>query len=54
MNETESATNPGEQPETNETDTNVDVPEEEAHLDDVADGAGCCEIWEHLSGHRDE
>jgi hypothetical protein len=23
------------------------------HLDDVADGCGCAEIWEHLSEQRD-
>jgi len=26
----------------------------DAHLDDVADGCGCTEIWEHLSEERDE
>ncbi|QLH83868.1 hypothetical protein [Halosimplex pelagicum] len=25
---------------------------EDAHLDDVADGCGCTEIWEHLSEER--
>jgi hypothetical protein len=24
------------------------------HLDDVDDGCGCTEIWEHLSEERDE
>ena len=24
------------------------------HLDDVADGCGCTEIWEHLSEQRGE
>lgn len=24
------------------------------HLDDVADGSGCTEIWEHLSEQRDD
>ncbi|QPV65189.1 hypothetical protein I7X12_18470 [Halosimplex litoreum] len=24
----------------------------DAHLDDVADGCGCTEIWEHLSEER--
>ncbi|EMA52418.1 hypothetical protein C451_11462 [Halococcus thailandensis JCM 13552] len=24
------------------------------HLDDVADGCGCTEIWEHLSEERDD
>ncbi|WP_199693855.1 hypothetical protein [Halococcus sp. IIIV-5B] len=25
----------------------------DAHLDGVADGCGCTEVWEHLSEHRD-
>ncbi|MES3518494.1 MAG: hypothetical protein PPP58_12615 [Natronomonas sp.] len=25
-----------------------------SHLDDVEDGCGCTEIWEHLSDGRDE
>ncbi|WP_424014856.1 hypothetical protein ACOZ35_02210 [Halorubrum xinjiangense] len=25
-----------------------------SHLDDVADGAGCTEIWERLSERREE
>ena len=24
------------------------------HLDDLPDGAGCTEIWEHISDNRDE
>jgi hypothetical protein len=24
------------------------------HLDDLPDGAGCTEIWEHISENRDE
>jgi hypothetical protein len=28
--------------------------EEYGHLDDLADGAGCTEIWEHLSDSREE
>jgi len=28
--------------------------EEASHLDDVADGAGCTEIWERLSEHRED
>jgi len=31
-----------------ETESNTDT----AHLDDVADGCGCTEIWEHLSERR--
>jgi hypothetical protein len=25
-----------------------------SHLDDVEDGCGCTEIWEHMSNERDE
>ena len=25
---------------------------EDNHLDEVEDGCGCTEIWEHLSDHR--
>jgi hypothetical protein len=25
-----------------------------AHLDDIDDGCGCAEVWEHLSEQRDE
>lgn len=25
-----------------------------SHLDDVEDGCGCAEVWEHLSEERDE
>ncbi|WP_162524366.1 hypothetical protein [Halobellus captivus] len=28
--------------------------DEYSHLDDLADGAGCTEIWEHLSDSREE
>jgi len=43
-----------------ETMTNVqqttDDAEEPAtdHLDDVDDGCGCAEVWEHLSENREE
>ena len=43
-----------------ETPRSADDPPEEAetddysHLDDLADGAGCTEIWEHLSDSREE
>lgn len=33
-----------------------DADEEEidtSHLDDVEDGCGCTEIWEHMSDERD-
>lgn len=26
---------------------------ERAHLDDVEDGCGCAEVWEHLSEQRE-
>lgn len=47
-------------PSTTETDDedDGDVPDPDdvdtAHLDDVADGCGCAEVWEHLSAERDE
>ncbi len=28
--------------------------DDDSHLDDVPDGAGCAEIWERLSEHREE
>jgi len=33
-----------------------DEPQEvdTSHLDDVEDGCGCAEVWEHLSDERDE
>ena len=36
--------------------SNRDTPDEteHAHLADLSDGAGCTEIWEHLSQSRDE
>ncbi len=27
---------------------------DDAHLDDLEEGAGCTEIWEHLAKQRDE
>jgi hypothetical protein len=30
-----------------------DAPDERRHLSEVAAGAGCTEIWEHLSETRD-
>jgi hypothetical protein len=46
-------------PEETTTD-NLDTTDEQAesvdrgHLDDVEDGCGCTEIWEHLSENREE
>lgn len=31
-----------------------DQPEDDDHLADVEEGAGCTEIWEHLSEQREE
>jgi len=31
-----------------------DTEEDDAHLADIPDGAGCTEIWERLSSERDE
>ncbi|UPV76298.1 hypothetical protein M0R89_05740 [Halorussus limi] len=31
-----------------------DADAERSHLTDVEDGAGCTEIWEHLSERREE
>lgn len=28
--------------------------DEDAHLAEIPDGAGCTEIWEHLSNERDD
>jgi hypothetical protein len=46
-------------PGTAESD-DVDEPEvpdpedvDTSHLDDVEDGCGCAEVWEHLSEERD-
>lgn len=36
------------------TAENDDGPDGVDHLRDVPDGAGCTEIWEHLSDRRDE
>ena len=41
-----------------DTDATTDHPEDTEevatdHLDDMADGCGCAEVWEHLSENRD-
>ena len=38
------------QAESDEDEQEVDT----SHLDDVEDGCGCAEVWEHLSDERDE
>jgi hypothetical protein len=30
-----------------------DVEPDTSHLDDVEDGCGCAEVWEHLSEERE-
>lgn len=36
------------------TEQKVSEPRDDEHLQNVPDGAGCTEIWEHLSDDRDE
>jgi hypothetical protein len=43
--------NDGPDPETGSTTEETD--DESDHLNDLEDGAGCTEIWEHLSENRD-
>lgn len=31
-----------------------DAGRDDAHLEDVPDGCGCTEIWDHLSEHRED
>lgn len=33
-------------------DANVENEAEDDHLEDLPDGSGCTEIWEHLEGRR--
>jgi hypothetical protein len=48
------------EPATADTPTDAESTSEDtdsdefAHLDSLSDGAGCTEIWEHLSESRDE
>jgi len=35
------------------TDPDVEEQQVREHLEDVEDGCGCAEIWEHLSEQRD-
>ncbi|AEH38003.1 MULTISPECIES: hypothetical protein [Halopiger] len=39
-------------PETGPQETEPD--RDDSHLDDIEEGAGCTEIWEHLAEKRDE
>lgn len=36
------------------SDPDDDERQAREHLEDVEDGCGCTEIWEHLSENRDE
>ncbi|MFA1609957.1 hypothetical protein [Halobellus rubicundus] len=40
--------------ETDADETDAEAEPEHSHLDDLSDGAGCTEIWEHLSEGREE
>ena len=35
-------------------ETDAEPDDGTGHLDDIEDGAGCTEIWEHLSERREE
>jgi hypothetical protein len=39
--------------ETETTDIETEEERADSHLDDVEDGCGCTEIWEHLSEQRE-
>ncbi|WP_170977248.1 hypothetical protein [Halorussus salinisoli] len=41
-------------PPTTEESTDEDTDPDQSHLADVEDGAGCTEIWEHLSDRRED
>ena len=36
------------------TDDDPDEQRHDEHLDNVEDGCGCTEVWEHLSEERDD
>jgi hypothetical protein len=40
--------------ESNEPAESPDERVDTSHLDDVDDGCGCAEVWEHLSERRDD
>jgi len=41
---------PDSDPDPNPDPDEVDT----SHLDDIEDGCGCAEVWEHLSEERDD
>jgi hypothetical protein len=50
----ERAGRPASDEENHEVDEATDgEARQDAHLDEVADGCGCTEIWEHLSEQRE-
>ncbi|ELZ79773.1 hypothetical protein C455_07365 [Haloferax larsenii JCM 13917] len=51
--ELESETEPDAEAEQERHDEDEDI-DPAAHLEDLEDGAGCTEIWSHLSESRDE
>jgi hypothetical protein len=36
------------------TDPETDGEQPREHLEDVGDGCGCAEVWEHLSDYRED
>lgn len=52
--EESTADDTGESPADELGEGPVEGRDGESHLDDVQDGAGCTEIWEHLSENRDD
>ena len=43
----------GQLQRTTGSDDEYDDEVDTSHLDDVEDGCGCAEVWEHLSEQRD-
>ncbi|WP_195837570.1 MULTISPECIES: hypothetical protein [unclassified Halorhabdus] len=42
------------QMDTTTDDETEDATQPDDHLDDVEDGCGCAEVWEHLSEQRED
>lgn len=43
-----------DEPPTTDEATEENSDADRSHLDDLEDGAGCTEIWEHLSDRRED
>lgn len=43
-----------DEPPASDESTDERTERERSHLEDVEDGAGCTEIWEHLSERRED